>query len=156
MKLDLLIVDANVLIDFCKTNKGILTLVTTHIGTLNVADPVLAEVKELNRETAAELGLTIVQPDFAMLTQAANAAARSPLRFQDWLCVLLAEQNGWTCVTNDKRLRVECESRNVPLLWGLQVVLSLVERGALSKTDAVQPAHAIHAVNRRIATSARN
>jgi rRNA-processing protein FCF1 len=150
VKIDLLIVDANVLIDFCKTDRTVLTLVTAHVGTVHVAEPVLAEVKELDRATAEGLDLRIVQPDFAMLTRAANAAARSPLRFQDWLCLFLADQEGWTCVTNDKRLRVECESRGVPILWGLQLVLSLVERGAHSKKDAVQFAQAIHSVNRRI------
>ncbi len=34
MKLELLIIDANVLIDFCKTDPSVLTLVTKHVGTL--------------------------------------------------------------------------------------------------------------------------
>ena len=150
MKPKLLIVDANVLIDFCKTDKTVLRLIATHVGTVHIAEPVLAEVKQLDRTTAESLDLHIVQADFATLTRAANAAARSPLRFQDWLCLFLADQEAWTCVTNDKRLRVECEARGVPILWGLQLVLSLVEREAFSKKDAIQLAQAIHAVNRRI------
>jgi hypothetical protein len=150
VKLELLIVDANVLIDFCKTDRSVLTLVTKHVGPLHVAEPVLAEVKELDRVSAEGLGLHVVQAELPLLTQAANAAVRSPLRFQDWLCLLLAAQERWTCVTNDKRLRTECEARTVSVMWGLQLLLRLVERRALPSSDAIELAHAIHLVNRRI------
>jgi predicted nucleic acid-binding protein len=150
VKLELLIIDANVLIDFCKTDKSVLTLVTKHVGTVHVAEPVLAEVKQLDRVTAEGLGLHVVEADLGVLTKAANSSVRSPLRFQDWLCLLLAEKEAWTCVTNDKRLRVECETRAVSVLWGFQVLLRLVERRALPVTDAIELAEAMHAVNRRI------
>jgi len=64
--------------------------------------------------TAEGLGLHVVELQFPTLTKAANASVGSPLRFQDWLCLLTAEEQGWTCVTNDKRLRIECESRCLP------------------------------------------
>ncbi len=150
MKLELLIVDANVLIDFCKTDRSVLTLVTKHVGVLHVAEPVLAEAKQLDRVTAEGLGLHVVQPDFALLTKAANASARSPLRFQDWLCLLLAERETWTCVTNDKRLRTECESRTVAVMWGLQLLLRLVETRALPADDAIELAEAMRKINRRL------
>ena len=150
MKIDLLIIDANVLIDFCKTDVSILALVTKHVGTVHVAEPVLAEVKQLDRAAAEGLGLRIVQAEYALLTQAANAGVRSPLGFQDWLCLLLAKQESWTCVTNDKRLRTECETHAVSVLWGLQLLLRLVEHGALRADRAIELVRAIHAVNRRL------
>jgi predicted nucleic acid-binding protein len=150
VKVDLLIVDANVLIDFCKTERSVLTLITTHVGKVHVADPVLREVKQLDPESAHQLGLHVVQVELATLKRAASASVRSPLRFQDWVCLLLAEEEGWTCVTNDKRLRGECETRSVSVLWGLQLVLRLVEGGALPVRDAVDLAEAMHAVNRRL------
>lgn len=150
MKLELLIIDANVLIDFCKTDKSALTLVTKHVGTVHVAEPVLAEVKQLDRVTAEGLGLHVVEPELALLMTAATASVRSPLRFQDWLCLLLAAKESWTCVTNDKRLRAECETRTVSVLWGFQVLLRLVERRALPAKDAIDLAEAMHAANRRI------
>jgi len=48
LKLELLIIDANVLIDFCKTDSSVLTLVAKHVGPVHVAEPVLAEVKQLD------------------------------------------------------------------------------------------------------------
>ena len=150
MKLELLIVDANVLIDFCKTDSAVLTLVTKHVGIVHVAEPVLAEVRQLDRVTAEGIGLHVVQPDFALLTKAAMASARSPLRFQDWLCLLLAQRETWTCVTNDKRLRIECETRKVSVMWGLQLLLRLVETRALPTDDAIELAEAMHKVNKRI------
>jgi hypothetical protein len=85
-----------------------------------------------------------------MLTQAATASVRSHLRFQDWLCLLLAEKERWTCITNDKRLRTECETRSVAVMWGLQLLIRLVQYGALDADGAIQLAHDMHAVNRRI------
>ena len=150
MKLELLIIDANVLIDFCKTDAAVLTLVAKHIGTVHVAEPVLAEVRQLDRVTAEGLGVHVVQAEFALLTTAAEASVRSPLRFQDWLCLLLAEQEAWTCVTNDKRLRSECEARTVSVMWGLQLLLRLVDRRALPPKDAIELAEAMRKINRRL------
>ncbi|HKY37712.1 MAG TPA: hypothetical protein VJN18_17340 [Polyangiaceae bacterium] len=110
MAIEFLIIDANVLIDFCKTDRSVLALVTQHVGTVHVAEPVLAEVKELDRAGAESLGINVLTPEFPMLSSAASASVRSPLRFEDWLCLLIAEEESWTCVTNDKRLRVECEA----------------------------------------------
>jgi len=74
-----LVVDANVLIDFCKTQSSLLTLVSRHVGTIHVASPVLDEVHELDAKRAHELGLVIVTPELAMVRNAALSAKRSPL-----------------------------------------------------------------------------
>jgi predicted nucleic acid-binding protein len=147
---DFLIIDANVLIDFCKTDRSVLALVTKHVGTVHVAEPVLAEVKELDRAGAEALGINVLVPEFPMLSRAATASVRSPLRFEDWLCLLIAEQESWTCVTNDKRLRVECESREVAVLWGFQLLLGLIDAKVLDAAAAIGVAEAICRINRRI------
>ena len=145
-----LVVDANVLIDFCKTQSSLLTLVSRHVGTIHVASPVLDEVHELDAERAHELGLVIVTPELAMVRSAALSAKHSPLHFQDWICLLLAEEQSWICVTNDKRLRSECETRNVPVMWEFQLLLELVKCRALTAEDALAAANAIAGINRRI------
>lgn len=150
LKIEILIVDANVLIDFCKTDRSILTLVSRHVAAVNVAEPVLDEVKELDRSRAEELGLRVISPDFQHFSEAARLSQRSPLQFQDWLCLLLAEAHGWTCVTNDKRLRTECEGRGVELLWGLELLLRLVEAGALPADAAIDVARTVHSINKRL------
>jgi predicted nucleic acid-binding protein len=147
---EILIVDANVLIDFCQTDPSVLALVVRHVAVVNVAEPVLDEVDQLDRMAAEALGIRVVTPDFACFTRAAQLAQRSPLQFQDWLCLLLAEAQGWICVTNDKRLRAECQQREVATLWGLELLLRLVEQGALPADSAVDIAEAIHGTNRRV------
>lgn len=150
MKLEIFIIDANVLIDFCQTEQAVLAHVCEHLANVHVADHVLAEVKELDEASAVALGIHVFRVEYPLLSRAAEASAHSPLGFQDWICLLLAEQEGWICVTNDKRLRTECESRGVNVLWGLQLLLRLVERHVLSKTEAVRIAEAICATNKRI------
>jgi hypothetical protein len=51
-------------------------------------------MKQLDRVTAEGLGLHVVEVQFPILTKAANASVGSPLRFQDWLCLLTAEERG--------------------------------------------------------------
>jgi hypothetical protein len=94
-KIEVLIIDANVLIDFCKTDESVLALVVKHVATVNVAEPVLEEVSQLDRLRAEALGIRVLCPDYSCLTRAAVASQRSPLRFQDWVCLLLAEDNGF-------------------------------------------------------------
>ena len=150
VKAEILIVDANVLIDFCTTNPSILALVCTHVAVVNVAEPVLDEVEQLDRVTAEALGIRVVTPDFPCLSRAATLAQRSPLQFQDWVCLLLAETNHWTCVTNDKRLRTECQTRHIAIMWGLELLVRLVEEGVLPEMAAIELAEEIHLVNKRL------
>lgn len=152
-KLEILIVDANVLIDFCRTDPSVLTLVAQHVAVVNVAEPVLDEVEQLDRMAAEALGIRVVTPDFACFSRAAQLAQRSPLQFQDWVCLLLAEANRWICVTNDKRLRTECQERQVAILWGLELLSRLVEERALPAGGAVELAEAIHRINKRLPRS---
>jgi rRNA-processing protein FCF1 len=149
--LELLIVDANVLIDFCLTDRSVLSLVSRHVGVIHVPEPILAEVEALDRTAAESLGIRVVAPELPLLTRAADASVDSPLSFEDWLCLLLAEKETWICVSNDKRLRRECTSRHVKVLWGLELVLRLVERKALDGAKAIAIAEAVCEMNPRIA-----
>jgi hypothetical protein len=53
------------------------------------------------------------------------------LSFHDNLCLILAKENSWTCVTNDKPLRQKCELEGVSLIWGIELICILVESGGL-------------------------
>ena len=66
------------------------------------------------------------------------AGEKGPLSFQDNLCFLMAKQNGWTCVTNDKPLRRKCETERVPLFWGIELICILVESGGLPLKQATE------------------
>jgi predicted nucleic acid-binding protein len=141
-----LLMDANVLIDFCKSDASVLALVSSEIGTVHIPRPLLEEeVEKLHHQDWTALGVVAVEPSLAM---AAAAAVRRPgLSFHDVLCLLVAKEHGWTCVTNDVRLRRECRSERVPVLWGLELLLMLAERGVLSREVAWSIGNAIHEAN---------
>src|SRR5687768_9406067 len=111
-----LVMDANVLIDLWEADRNAIRLISDHVGQVHVPLPVLREeVNQIDEAEYVTLGIVPVDPPFST---AANAAARrAGLSFHDHLCLLLARDNGWTCVTNDKRLRRECAAEEVPVLW---------------------------------------
>ena len=76
------------------------------------------------------------------------------MSFQDKLCLRMAEKNGLTAVTNDKRLRTECDTRGIPVLWGLGIMVDLVRVERLAPADAVAVAEAMSAANPYFITAA--
>jgi predicted nucleic acid-binding protein len=147
----LLVVDANVLIDFAKTDPTVLALAVRHVGEVFVLRDVLAEVDQLDEEASVRLGLTVLDGTLEQVLEA--GAMRGPLSFADWLCLIVARDAGWTCVSNDGRLRRECDARGIPVRWGLQVVLDVVEAGALEPADAIGVAEAICRTNHWIGSA---
>ena len=146
-----LILDANVLIDFCGSDRTVLTLIARHVGRVVVAQPILDEVEALGYGDLLALGLDLVVPETEMLIEA--AAGRGALSFEDCICFLLAKENRWTCVTNDRRLRRECESSSIPVLWGLEPLASLVESAVIEANAALTIAQAIQRTNPRFITN---
>ena len=123
----LLLMDANVLIDFCDADVTVIPLVSKHIGQVHVPRPILDdEVEQSGELDWTELEIIAVEPSLAVVSEAA-ANPRAGLSFHDTLCLLLARDNGWTCVTNDARLRRECVTERVPTLWGFELLALLVE-----------------------------
>jgi predicted nucleic acid-binding protein len=143
----LLILDANILVDYAHCDDSIIALISAHVGTIHVAAPVLGEVKEIAEADCARLGITLVEPDVDQLLTAAQGRGR--LSMQDHLCLLLAKERGWTCVTNDRPLRRECEAQGVPLIWGIELICKLVEAGGLRSADARDVICCIHRNNPR-------
>lgn len=99
----LLVVDANVLIDYAEADESVLALVVRHIGPVFVPRDVLDEVDQFDEDTCTRLGLQIAEGSLEQLLEA--GAGGGGLSFQDWMCLILARDNGWVCVTNDGRLR---------------------------------------------------
>ncbi len=129
-----LILDANTLIDYCKSDRTIIKLICTYVGQIYLANPVLTEVNEMDETICKELGIMLVEPELDEVFSAAQKRGR--LSFQDHLCLLLAKKNGWTCVTNDIPLRRACEADGVPLIWSIELVCILVESNGLSAKNA--------------------
>lgn len=146
-----LIVDANVLIDLCEADRTVIRLISEHVGQVHVPLPVLREeVGQVDEAEYADLGIVPVEPTLETAMDA--AARRAGLSFHDHLCLLLARDNGWTCVTNDGRLRRECMAEKIPVLWGLETVALLVEGGVLTANAAEEIARAIQRANPRFIT----
>lgn len=125
-----LILDANILIDFIKCDRTLIKLICSYVGQIYLATPVLNEVKDLSESDCLELGIILVEPEAEQLILIAMER-RGPLSFQDTLNLILAKEHGWSCVTNDKPLRRECESEGIPLIWGIELLCILVEAGGL-------------------------
>lgn len=141
----LLVLDANVLIDYCAADRNVLTLASRHVGPIHVPSVLLDEVDGLDESECERLGLLVVEPEGALLVAAGRR--RPGLSYYDHVCLLAAKAAGWTCVTNDGRLRRECTVEKVPVLWGLELMVPLVADRHLSIGAANSVAEAIHAAN---------
>lgn len=146
-----LILDANILIDFYKCDRTIVKLICTYVGQIYLATPVLNEINEINEGDCMELGIILVEPELEQVMLASQK--KGPLSFQDNLCLILAKEHGWTCVTNDKPLRQTCESEGVPLIWGIELICILVESGGLPVEHARDIILRIHKVNPKYITA---
>ena len=95
-----LLADANVLIDYSKSGDlGILSLVADRLGPLVVVSTVLDEVRELEADDCARLGIEIVEATTEQQIRAASIEARAS--FNDRVCLVVCLDERWTCVTND-------------------------------------------------------
>lgn len=140
-----LILDADVLIDFCQSDISVLSIISSHLGPIHLATPVLDEVRALNERMCARLGIELVEPEIQHVILAAEE--RGSLSFEDKLCLFLAKDNNWICVTNEKLLQRECRKEEVKTVWGLELLAVLVEVGGITKKRASHIAASIHEQN---------
>jgi len=147
----LLVVDANVLIDYVGSDLSILRLAAEFVGPIHVPRPVLEEVEHLDEADCARLGIRLAEASVDQFLEA--GAGRGRLSFSDRLCLVLARDRSWTCVTNDRALRRACADISVPVLWGLELMLELVSLRRLTVEAALDVAMAIHRSNPRHITS---
>jgi hypothetical protein len=149
---ELLLLDANVVIDYAIADLGVLGLVARHIGRVYVVRSILEEVDQIQEGDCERLGIEIVEPSLEQLV-AAGAAQRDRLSFTDRLSLIIAHDSGWTCVTNDRALRKACSQLHVPVKWGLELMLALVRAGEFEADAALAVARAIHEDNTRHLTA---
>ena len=67
--------------------------------------------------------------------------------FYDNICMLTAKRHGFTCVTNDKRLRNLCKRNGVSILCGLELIARVHKAGGMPYENALTLAQAIRAAN---------
>ncbi len=72
--------DANVLIDYTRTDPTVLTLVVRHLGPTHVPREVLGEVDQLDEEACDRLGLVVVEGTLEQILEAVPVAVGCPSR----------------------------------------------------------------------------
>lgn len=142
---EILLADADVLIDYIDADQEILARCVAHFASLHVMQTTLDEVEDLDPKTCQRLGITIVAVEDSILGQASEASLG--LSVQDTICLLVAEERQWTCVTNEKALRKRCDERGVRVRRGLNLMIELVRVGHLGPKRAENVARAIQKSN---------
>ena len=142
---EILLADADVLIDYRDSDLTVLKLVSQHIGPVRVLRQVLDEAPGITDRQCARLGIEIVQLDTTLMLEA-NELPRS-LSAADRLCVAACQHHSWTLVTNDGALRKVCKDKGIRLRWGLGLMIDLVDARAMSGARAIRVAVAIQRAN---------
>ena len=139
-----MVLDACVLIDYLKSDRSVLTVMTEHIGPIHVVSTMVEEIKTINhQDELLEIGLIIIEPNIDDIFAAASLTS-GPLSFHDRVCFFTAKRYGFICVTNDGCLRRECEKYNISLLWGLELLTELCRCGGLPVQNAADIAKLMH------------
>ena len=89
--------------------------------------------------------MSVIEPELEQLIRA--GATRGRLSFGDHLCLIVASDGGYACMTNDRALRSACDAEQVETIWGLELMTKLVELRILSAGEALAVAGKIHEAN---------
>ena len=142
----MLITDSCVLIDYAKSGRDTLRILAHVVRVVVPRILLVEEVHDLTLDDAVLLGLDVYDPPIESLSEAARMPR--PLSEFDWLCLILARENNWTCVSNDKKLRSQCAAEGVKVKWSLEPLLMLVETKSLPKARAEKIARAMAEQNK--------
>lgn len=136
------IIDTNVLIDYLDTNSQILGIYSQNIETLVAPRSVKGELNPMKAALLPSLGIEVHTESLEQLASARDHNAES-LSFVDRVCLFVAKDLQVPCITNDVALRTACSTIGVPVLWGFDLMLTMVERQMLEVKDAIETAKAI-------------
>ncbi len=139
------VLDANVLIDYANSDPWVIGKVCDYLGGAGVCTVVLDEADDFTEELVEATGVITIDLTSQQLVEA--YAGAGPLSPQDRMCLIAARDFGFTCVTNEKALRRTCESQGVPVLWGLELMVLLMQKGRMAPADAERVANDIKISN---------
>ena len=140
-----LLADADVLIDYLKSEFAILSLVAEYVGRVVVLEQVLGEVRGLTAAECERAGIDVIVAETERMLHA--AAVESNVSFSDRLCLVTFREERWTCVTDDGALRRLCQRHGVETRYGLGLMVDLVALGALPRQRAESIARKIQTSN---------
>lgn len=139
------VIDANVIIDFRDSDLNILSLFSQKAGQIIVPTLIADEVHRVSNEQFQQLGLQIYEPETSELLLAYSQPGG--LSRQDYLCLILAQKYQWSCITNEKLLRNECERNNIKTIRGLRLLIHLYQNKHISQAKADEVALMIQTAN---------
>ena len=144
------IIDASTLIDYADTDLSVLKIFSENIGQILIPIPIIEEVKQISEEELVAYNFKIIVPTIEQIIQAFSNVG--VLSFADLICLIIAQKNNCTIITNDKSLQREAEKAGVNVIRGLRVMIMLVGAGLLSKNEARKIAKKMSEINRFITT----
>ena len=142
---EILLADADVLIDYVEADADVLARCAVHFAAVHVMQTTLDEVDGFTTSQCERLGIVVISVESETLTRASEE--RLGLSVPDTICLLVAEERQWTCVTNEKALRKQCDERNVHVRRGLNLMIELVKGRRLGPKRAEKVARAIQKSN---------
>lgn len=138
-----LLLDANILIDFSKTDATVLAHLSRFLGPVAVLATTVREVHQLKPEDYARFGIPVEKLSSDEYAAAVDSARHLRSRKDD-LCLSVCRSRAWVLATNDRILRRRCEHAGVFTIRGLELLLALVEKDALSRSGAEAVAWRLH------------
>lgn len=139
-------IDANVLIDFQSAGIELIGLVVRYLGPLHIPREVLGEVEGLDEDMITSFGATVVEATLEEGTEAA-IHQHGALSYTDGICLVLAKNRGFTCITNDRALRTRCSAAGVNLIWSLEAIVRIHKAKGIDRETAKGYAERIQAEN---------
>ena len=145
----LLLADANIFIDLAQAGglKLVGDLIRLGIADIYVPRTIYDEISsEVSESDIVNLGITIL-PATEALARRVLAYPDRRLSRPDRTLLLMAEDNGFGIWSNDRRLRANCEEKNIPVYWEFQLLRELVVHGAIEKATLIQLARTVENIN---------
>ncbi|MDA3927169.1 MAG: hypothetical protein PF904_21050 [Kiritimatiellae bacterium] len=147
--------DANVLIDYISVERTkVLRLVAEHLFAIKIPRSILEEVNDLSEDQAEALGMEVIDGSLIQIQEASYRGGA--LSQPDKLCFVIARDNQWAIWTSDKPLHTKCEQENIPVYWGLELMIELTKRELITPEYAIETAERIEQVNQRISVGILN
>lgn len=135
---DIFLMDTCVVSDFIRTSPERLRELRSHGCNIFILEEIREELlREFDYPTIANLALSIVDVEMKEYDYALSIDSHA-LSSQDKLCISVAKNREMICVTKDFRMKKECDSKQVQVLWSLQFLLKLRDNCIIDTDTARQ------------------
>ena len=144
MKNELLVSDANILIDFYLADSSLIKILCDEFH-LKIPKVIMDEIKQFTYAEALAFGIEII--DSVNTIDSSMIMEPKKLSFQDKACANLSLQLSASCLTNDKVLKTYLDKQGIKTYWGLEMLLLLTSKKSLSKEKTTEIANKIFLTN---------